>query len=364
MTQNITTLFGNDITPRSTIKLDSEDDAWIFLESLLDNKINLPNDIVFGNWVNIQILLKGTQWKSSITPSIFPLFNEIQRTVNRAYAQAKYNNKKHNLTKEEKEKLDIIIQVSDGSSIIETIIDLKELAKAALDKMDSKHLMVSIVIIALVIGGSSTYKHHVETAKEIRLAELNNSDKKVALEALNFAGSQETDRMKIIYKHIENNELAKSVYEDSENIHHEMLKAATKADISNIEGVNIDNITATELLKSKRVKPEPMQINGFFEVLKIEWHESTIAGITMKRVSDGITVNATFDLAWFNEDDKKTIKNAEWEEQKPKIINAHINARQSVDGRIVNAELVRVSAPTDTDFISIKEDLAKNLAKK
>lgn len=348
------TIFGQDPKAVNAFRVDSEEDAWTLLQNLQKADYAAPDDIVFGDWINLEICLQGEKWKSSLTPAIFPVFETLQRTVYRAYAEAKYGNKKQRLTKEEREKLEIIIRVSEGSSIIDTLVNFGEIAKAAVDNMESKHITIAIVVAVLTIGGTTVHKHHIQAVKDTRQQELSNDDKKATLEALQFAGEQETERMKILWQAIESNELAKSVFDEAEDLHDDMLRSATKAEKSKIEGVELDGEIAQELVKSKRVKPEPLQINGFFQVMKLEWHSATLADITLKRVEDGMVVKAAFDLAWFNDEHKEIIKNAEWDEENPKVIKANINARISQEGRISDAELARVDAVTEEDYDNIE----------
>lgn len=344
MVDTKTSLWGTDPNAPNVLILNNEEDAWELLANLRDDNYRPPDDILFGDWINLEICLQGEKWNSTITPSIFPVFETLQTVIYRAYAEAKYGNKKKRLTKEEREFLEIIIKVREGSSIFETISNLKEIAIEGAKNMESKHILIGILTIALLYGGTTAYRYHLEYVKSIRVAELENEEKKAALESLKIAGEQEIARMKIMQDIVNNNKLAQTVYEDSEELHNSMLRSSTKAENSIVDGVELDQETALELTKSKRVKPEPLQINGHFHVMKLEWHTSTLAEITFRRVEDAMIVKATLDLAWFDDTHKEIIKNAEWDEKNPKIIKANINARISKDGKVTNAELVKVEA--------------------
>jgi len=298
--------------------------------------------------------LQGEKWRSSLTPAIFPVFETLQRTVYRSYAEAKYGNKNKRLTKEEREKLEIIIRVSEGSSVIDTLVNFGELARGAVDKMESKHITIAIVVAVLTIGGTTVHKHYTQALKETRQIELFNDDKKTTLEALQFASEQETERMKILYGAIKDNELAQTIYEELDDLHSDMIRSAAKAEKSVIEGVELEQEVAQELVKSKRTKPEPIQINGLFEVSKLEWHSKTMADITMKRVEDGQKVTAAFDLMWFNDEQKEIVRNAEWDEENPKLIKCKVNAKRREDGTIVDAQLARIENVTEEDYDDIK----------
>lgn len=354
MNSNELTIFGKDPRSINVLRIETEDDAWNLLSNLQNDDFEPPEDILFGDWCNLEICLQGDKWHSSLTPSIFPVFETLQRTIYRSYAEAKYGDKNKRLTKDERERLEIIIRVSEGSSLIDALINFGEVARGAVDKMESKHITIAIVVAVLTYGGTTVHKHYAQNLKEIRQEELSNEDHKAVLEALQFSGEQETKRMKILYAAIKNNDLAQTIYEDSDELHNDMIRSASKAERSIIEGVELEQEVAQELIKSKRKKSEPLQINGLFEVVKLEWHSRTLADITMKHLEDGQRITAAFDLMWFDDEQKEIVRNAEWNEDNPKLIKCNVNAHKTEDGKIVDAQLARIENVTKEDYDDIK----------
>ncbi len=326
---------------QNIITLKSEDDAWKLLEQLQDNRTPVPDDISIGDWCALNICLEGEKWESSLTTSIFPVFEEFQSAVYHAYAEAKYQNKKQKLKKEEKEALEIIIKVTKGSSKTQTSFDLATIAKACVNKMTSRDILIAVVVIALIWGGTTVYKDYVQSVRDTRIIELTNQDKKAMLESLQFMSQEETKRMEIYSKAVQTNPLVQSVTEDAVEVHQQMLKSATKAEASKINGVYLQKEVAQELVKTTKEEPKPSQINGTFQVLNLDWSEPH--QITLKRIPDGIVVRAAFDLQWLSDESKEIIKNTEWKEDGHKVLSAQINARIIKD-KIVSAELISVSS--------------------
>lgn len=339
---NELTLFGQKGALVNALVVESEEDAWKLLTKLQNPNFAAPDDVIFKNWNNFELHLKGQQWNSSITPSLFPLFNNIQSLVYQSYAKAKYGDKKKRLTNEEREKLEIVIRVTQGSSKPKIKIDLQALALACVGKMSSKDILIAVLVITLGITSQAMYADYLQSVKDARLTELHNEDKKALLDHMEFASKEETKRAKLLADAASKNEITSDLIEEVEDIHQSMLKSATKATTTTANSVSITQPIAEELIKSKRQKPEPTQINGLFRISNIDWNDPN--QITLARLEDGIIIRAVFDLKWLSEDAKNIIKNTEWKTQGDKVFRANINARIGSNGQIVNAELVRVES--------------------
>lgn len=341
------TLLGQNKEEALIIK--SEDEAWALLEKLQRDDFEAPDDLILNDWFRLEFHLQGDKFDSSITPSLFPVFHSLQRAINRSYADAHYGYKSARLTNEEKEKLEIIIRVTGGSSNLSSWFDLSQLGPDFLKKMTKKQVFILLLSTALLWGGTTAWRDYLENKKEARIEELRNAHEKQLLEHLQFASQQETKRMELMAEISQRNENVRSVYEESEKLQEEKLKAATKSVKAEISGVKLEQTVAEQLIKNTREKPEPTRIDGVFQVLKLDWDNPEFAQITLKRITDDLIVTATFNIKFFSDAEKETIKNAEWDEQGYKTLKANINARKS-RGRIVDAELMRVE-PTDLSDI-------------
>lgn len=356
MKNNELTLFGQVKSLTNALILKSEEDAWLLLKELQSSSFSLPADLIFKDWNKLELRLEGPIWDSSLTPSIFPVFQNLQNVINHAYAEAVYGNKNKRLTAEERDLLEIIISVRSGSSLSEIKVALTEFAKAAAKKMTKNQLFVLALLIILSVTGYVVYKGYLENTKEIRLHELDSDEKKAILHGMQEMSKEETERVKLFTDALSKNPVASAIREEIEDLHQSLLKASTKAEKTTANGVPITKDIARELIKSKRQKPEPTQINGLFKILNINWDSSN--EITLSRVSDGLVVKAAFDLMWLPQEAKDIMMNAEWKAG-DKVFKANINARISPDGRIVNAELVRVAKP-DTRSDETKEVVEKD----
>lgn len=339
MIKNIVGILGEK---ENVFLLKTEDEAWDFLAKLKDNEFQLPDDIAFGDWANLQLYLKGEKWHSSLTTSVFPVYEELQRSLNKAYAIAKYDSKGKKLSREEKELLEIVIKVGPGSSDTDTKYDLTEIAKELIKKMGKRELLIIILSMVLTYGGTTMYRDYMQNTRDIRIIESQNSEKKAMLENIRFLSEEETKRTEILRDIIIKNHTAQKILEDSQKIHKEMLKSATHADTTKINGVEIEKHIATELIKTGKEKATPLQINGTFQVLGLDWGDPN--QISLRRISDGVTVKAVLDLDLLSKEAKVLIRDTEWREDGKEHLNANINARIA-KGKIVSAVLASVIIP-------------------
>jgi hypothetical protein len=242
------------------------------------------------------LYLVGDKWHSSITPSLFSLFQSVQAIVNKTYAHALYGNKNKRLTDEAKELLEIVINIYDGSSkqSADYAKILERIAKKMVGKMTGRQVVLTIVLCSLIVGGVVSYKDYVQGMRDVRLTESHSNDIKELLKNIQLMSNEETKRMELLTSAISKNDVVQATDKEVEKFYKRKLKASTYADESIISGISLEADVAEELLKAKGNEPEPIKINGSFEILSIDW--ALPHTITLKRISDGIVVKARFDL--------------------------------------------------------------------
>ena len=203
--------------------------------------------------------------------------------------------------------------------------------------MSGKEILIGVTILALAWGSTTVIHDYLQTQRDIQIAHITSDEKKALLQSYQFMSAEETKRMEIFAKAMSENELAQGALDDSSHLHKEMLKSATKAQNSEINGVKLDQAIASELVKAPQESPQPQQINGTFEVLNLSWEKPNT--ITLRKIDDGRIVKARFDLPLLSQESKDVIKNTEWKENGKRHLEAKINARV-VKGRVVTADLV------------------------
>lgn len=104
------------------------------------------------------------------------------------------------LTDDEREMLEIRAKVSDGSSGVE--IDLSEIVKALatnlVDKMDPITLTITILGLAIIIAGRSSFVEYLSSRRKERLAQSNDAVTIKQLESQEFQSKEETKRIELL----------------------------------------------------------------------------------------------------------------------------------------------------------------------
>lgn len=319
----------------------SEGDAFQLLETLksLDESTLGDIDIKLDGWPVLDIVLKGKEFNSTITPTIMAGLLEFQKALYRSFALTKYNSVNINkLTKTEKDELEIKVSVNQGSSLIG--IDLQKILEKFMENASSKLDKKTIFGIALVAGicyaGPTAYKTFLEERRLLRQAELTSQEEIEKLEGIRFAEEQETERMKMLSDLVSESSQLSNIKTYSEESKSKLIKAIRKVDQVFIEGVEIDGETATELSKNARNKATPIRLDGIYRVLVVDTTLPDHIRIKVKDLSNGDIFFAGVFENTVELKHRVLIQEAEWSKSP---ISLQINAR-AVGGEIKAAQVL------------------------
>ncbi|HAY0633742.1 TPA: hypothetical protein JS389_003678 [Serratia marcescens] len=149
-----------------TTVIDSSEAFWGKVEEYLRRDEENPGqefgfDMTFAGWPNLHINVKGEKFHSSLTSSMVAGLTSMHESFQRAYAIAKYGTPNlQRLTNEDKQSLDIIFRISEGSTDSDTdwsdtINHAIEFLKGAFEGMTGVQKMTVLIalITALTVGG-------------------------------------------------------------------------------------------------------------------------------------------------------------------------------------------------------------------
>lgn len=150
----------------AVIMIDNAESFWDAVEKFLflddiEPGADLPIDLEFRGWPNLHINVKGEKFHSSLTSSMVYGLANMHESFQRAYAMAKYGTANlQRLTNEDKQSLDIIFQIKEGSTDSETdwsgtINQFLAFLTGAFEGMNGTQKMAILMtlIIALTVGG-------------------------------------------------------------------------------------------------------------------------------------------------------------------------------------------------------------------
>ncbi len=333
------------LTPQ--IHLETEDDAWDFLRNLLDEEISfeeLPK-FTFGDWAKIDIYIPGAKYNSSITPYMMKGWVEVQRSVYRSYSIAQGGRAEgRSLTDDEKEKLEIIVEVKGGSS--DQAVDIQAILEKIADKlvgnMGPTETLIAIMTIVLTYGGASVVKTWLSNRKEVKLAEIEALKTKetvrshtAALATIAQVAGVDRDRMRLIEDASQKVPLVASLEAEADTAREALVKHLTKGD-ARINGVEIKSEAGKAVTSSTRVESGETRLDGLYKIRKVD---TTVATGFRVHLSDQQGKELVGDVAevMTTIDDRRVIQDAEWSKV-PLFLQINAKERR---GRVTEAFIVR-----------------------
>lgn len=205
------TILGQYLDEANALIINSEEEAWDLLEKLVNHKGVIPNDIAFSDWAEFGAYFKGKKYHSSLTPSVFPLYIELQKQINQTYAKLKYGKRNKKLSDAEYENLQIVIKVKKGSSNTSAPFDIAQILSGLANKMTPDQIFTLGIIIVLCWAGKSVYSQYVQNKANERLNNTKSEQDKEVLRHIEVLGEQDIQHMKIFAESLKNNPEAEEV---------------------------------------------------------------------------------------------------------------------------------------------------------
>lgn len=331
-------LFGEQTeSGRIALYIRSEDDAWRALKYAIENGSDIPEDfdVVFQGWPTYDLNIKGRDWHSTVPTRVMGPLLEVQKDLHRAYTSICYGSGNLNrLTSEDREKLELVIEVKEGSSEYDADLwkQFGAIAQAAVGKMTGTEIIITVVSLGLIITGGAVAKHWIST----RLKEKE-SDNQIDL------STQETERIRVITEAMSRPVIA-AANENSIVTQSKLLKALKPGDRITTAGVSLSSEEAREVAQTERAVSEDVDIRGVFRVMANDATSGAGFKIKVERVADGLKLSAEVPME-LDIEQKKLIQKAEWSKGM-ELVSLHITGSMLREN-INNAVVYSASAPTE-----------------
>lgn len=324
------------------IIITSEEEAYAVLRMAHEGAIRPFRNIVFKGWPTLSLYLQGPKFHQSLTPTIMRGLLEFQRGIYQSYAAAKYDHPSRRLTEEEKAALEIRVDVNDGSSDLE--INFQELAVKLIEqlggKMDPVHVLIIVVTIAVLYFGTSAYKSYLEQRKEIRLKEITDETQRKTIEALQFSGSQETERLKLVSALAKDDHRIEAIARIAYESQTEVVKSLAAGTSAKVEGVQLTPSIAEALTRNARRKSTEVRLDGIYRLVKLDWTDPLKFRVRIYNAETGDEFDADVQDDSLAGRYKEYLREAEWARSPVRLkINAKLfGADQYRDAVIVGVE--------------------------
>lgn len=328
-----------------TLEITSELEAIKLLEDLQSGKtfeqLEIKN-IKFENWPVFKIRIQGKDFDSTIPTRIMPPILELQKEIHRLYCISKYGEDNlRRLTKEDKDKLELIVEVGEGSSLYEIQFDeaLIKIFSDTVGRMSPEQVTTSILTIALSTASVFAWKAWLKHKEAVK-------DKETQVDM----SKEETKRLGIVSQALSNNNNIQSVAENIDSVRNSLLASLHSEDkitfSSSDEEVSSDLVVpgyvAEELTSSPPEKSKEKIINDDF-ILLVARFSYEKNRIQVERLSDGIKFWVDIPEEALTAKQYKLIKNSGWIKKKlnMSILVKHRHER-IISGTLISAKKVKI----------------------
>jgi len=273
---------GGDVRPVKVIR--SEKDALDVLSDLTNKPGELTFQIKFEGWPVLTTNLKGDKFDSSITSSVMTGYLALQQELNRSYTIVKFGEERQpNLSREERDELELEVHVGKGSSDLITVNTPKifDAIATTLTNMTSTHSAAVLIVLALSYFGTSAVKAWLNNRKEVRLKELEKDEDSAARDMTVSMSKEETRRMELLSGIIAGNPALAQVSHNTQAAHDEFLKAAKSADVATIQGVEVSGEFIREINSARRREFSLRTFKKRARVLRVDTSNSAKYKVTI-----------------------------------------------------------------------------------
>ena len=331
------------------IIIQNEEDAYQILQRAHNGELGPYSEIIFDGWPTLNIYLKGNKFHQSLTPTIMRGLLEFQKGIYQSFASAKYNHPTKRLSEAEKKDLEIRVNVSKGSSDLD--INYNEIALKLVEqiggRMDPVHVLITVVTIAVLYFGTSAFKTFLETRKDVRVKEISDETHRKSIEALSFAGEQETKRAQIIAELAASDHRIDNIARIASQAQNGIIKSMAGAEASSIEGIPMSPDIAESLTRHPKRKASEVRLDGIYRLVKIDWSDPLKLKIKAINTNNKLTIDAEVQDDSLTGQYKEALRAAEWS-RSPVMLK--INAKVYEDGDYKEAVVVSAqSVPKDQE---------------
>ena len=324
------------------ITIKSEGDAFSILEKMLKrgSEDQHPYTLQFDGWPVIQIRLRGEGFNSTITADIAESLVELQSAIDRTYARlVRGFPDARKLKAEERRMLRFKAKVEEGSSLFTIKLGefAEKIASALIGKMTGSQMVILVLGVAVVMGGSSVWKQYLQEQTE---------QKKIDAETqrLLTLTQEETNRAGLMYEIVARRPEVAHTKEDFDFVRGKVVRSIGDANSISINGLELGQDAARAIASPKRAESKDIQLNGNYLISMVDHSYAGKVKLRVKRDPDGKEFIADFTDYSLNEEQIQLLQEAEWERR---LVYLSINATE-LRGEITTAKIVSVDAQPDS----------------
>lgn len=294
------------------VVIQNEEQAWKWLKLALEDNLPAsdgPYILKFEGWPTLDLKFNGKDFDQSVPTRLMPALLDAQKEIHRVYAMTRYGDENlRRLTAEDREKLELVVRVEDGSSEFETNLEhvLTEAFMRGVERMDSIHLLILFLGLAVTWGSVVAWKAWLrsqearkETESRVDISKLEAEKLHVLADAMNR--SSELRELSAGVDAFRNTSLHK-------------LKPADTFSIPKTDLV-VGGEHAATVTTAPRSQSVDDRLKGTFAIQGVDVSAAQGYRVKVRAIADGTVFTVSIPDDVFTRDQLDIIKEAEWEKR-------------------------------------------------
>lgn len=313
-----------------------EEELW----GLLERCLTAPDEITdhekfkISGWSPQLLYFPEEKIGHSVRPALARAVTEFHASISKAYAMAIYGRPNRLLLrKEDRDALDLIFVVTDGSNGLEALADaIENLTESMVSKMTGKQITGVIVVLILLYFG-------VDTAKYVYASNLELKAAKIASEERISLSEQETQRMQLLKDAMDKFGIDPTMVDEAEEGLKALTRPATQENMTRIRGVNLNKRQANAILSADEKEKEGRRLDGDYRVVDINTETEDGFFVRLQDVETNQEIPAYANYSELTQEDIHTIfAVAEEKSMLHALVNAFFVGEKITKAYIVRAD--------------------------
>lgn len=301
--------------------ISNENDAIDLLTQILNNPNTTDiSQIKICGWNEFTLHISGEKFDNSITPTVMRGIIELQQAIYEAYALAKYQEKNvKRLTKLEKDKLELIVVITAGSSFIKIDVNepLNNALQQALSQMNSEQIVCIIIVALLAYFGRSVWVRHLEKAQAIKEQELENERHKIIadsmLEQTKVLSEQNSRVVAVLEEAVQKIPYAQDVVQTAHETRNRVMRSLKNTDTTEINGAILVSGASAEFYTQPQVEVwQPVRLDGDYRILNVDSSDTRQRKVTLRHLATYEKMIATLEDNTLDKRHTEALGVAEW----------------------------------------------------
>jgi hypothetical protein len=335
------------------ITIRNETDAFAAIQTYLQDG-GFKGGVKLSGWPKLEVRLVGEKFDATITPPVMKSFLELQNLVYKSYAIAQYDtDDTRKLSSDEREELEILVKVEEGSSIFEIDFQgvLEKFAQKAAETMSPELIAITVIGLGVLWVGKASYGAYLDYRKEVRLGEAKTEEQRNILETMRQSSKEETRRMELMTKLLVREPKLEEVSRQAYDSKTEMLKGFATADEATVSGITTTGEEAQELVVNARRKASERRLDGFYRVVRVDSSDPEAFKVKIRKHKGSLEFEALVQDITLDADKKEILQYAEWERT---TVYLNINAK-ILDDNIKSAVVIGVERRDPPELVKARE---------